>query len=102
MRPIHVVHLDKSRPALVLTREMAAQRMDKVTIAPLTSTVKGLVSEVAVGRRNGLDRDCVVSCDNITTVPKALLGKQLGFLFDDQEAELALAIERAFDLHGRG
>jgi mRNA interferase MazF len=70
----------------------------RVTVAPVTGTVRGLSTEVAVGPANGLDRDCVISCDNIVTVPRTALGRQLGYLLPDQEAELAAAIRAAFDL----
>lgn len=61
MREICLVRLDKTRPALVLTREAARAAMTKVTIAPISSTIKGLSSELPVGPANGLDRDCVVA-----------------------------------------
>ena len=47
MRDLHVAHLDKSRPVLVLTREAVRGAMNKVTVAPITSTVKGLSSRFA-------------------------------------------------------
>ncbi|MGL5864518.1 MAG: type II toxin-antitoxin system PemK/MazF family toxin [Dermatophilaceae bacterium] len=98
MRPIHIVRLDKSRPALVLTRDAARPLLTKVTVAPVTSTVKGVVSEVPLGRRNGLDHDCVASLDNVVTIPVDRLGPAVGMLLDDQEADLALAFARTFDL----
>jgi mRNA interferase MazF len=69
-----------------------------VTVAPITTTVKGLSTEVPIGRPNGLDQDCVISCDNIVTIDKGALGRQLGCLFDHQEAALARAIVNAFAL----
>lgn len=101
MRPIHVVALDKRRPALVLTREIVRPRLTWVTIAPITSRVRGLSTEVAVNRLNGLDRDCVVSCDNIQTVPVTQLGRLIGLLLPEQEAALAEAIIAAYDLAAR-
>ncbi|MFN8077306.1 MAG: type II toxin-antitoxin system PemK/MazF family toxin [Kineosporiaceae bacterium] len=98
MRPIHLVHLDKVRPAVVLTNEYVLPRLRNVTIAPITSTIRGLSTEVPVGTENGLDHDSVVSCDNITTVPKSCLGRQVGSLLPQQEAALAAAIVQAFDL----
>lgn len=44
--------------------------------APVTSTIRGLSTEVPVGRINGLDHDSVISCDNITTVPWSTIGGQ--------------------------
>ena len=98
MREIRLVRLDKTRPALILTREAARGAMSKVTIAPITSTIKGLSSEVPVGPANGLDHEGVVSLDNVLTVPVDLLGRSVGFLQDAQEAALAQAIVLAYDL----
>lgn len=77
---------------------MVRPHLTLVTVAPITGTVRGLSTEVPVGRANGLDQNCVVSCDNIVTIPKAALGHQVGFLFPEQEASLTTAIHAAFDL----
>ncbi|MEV5298707.1 MULTISPECIES: type II toxin-antitoxin system PemK/MazF family toxin [Amycolatopsis] len=98
MRPIHLARLDKVRPVLVLTRELIRPHLTRVTIAPVTSTIRGLSTEVRVGSRNGLDHESVVSCDNIQTIRKSALGKQIGRLMPDQERELTEAIRLAFDL----
>jgi mRNA interferase MazF len=98
MRPIHLAALDKTRPVLILTREQVRPYLNAITIAPITSTVRGLSTEVPVGRINGLDRESVVSCDNITTVPRAALGRHLGYLHPGQERALAQAIAAAYDL----
>lgn len=98
MREICLVRLDKTRPALVLTRDAARGAMTKVTVAPVTSTIKGLSSEVRVGPGNGLDHDCVVSLDNVLTVPVASLGRTVGYLNAIQEAQLARAVVLAYDL----
>ncbi len=98
MRAIIVARLDKARPALILTRDIAIDHLTKVTVAPITSSIRGLTTEVAVGPRNGLDHACVVSCDNITTIPKSIILHQVGWFYDDQEDELASAVSAAFDL----
>lgn len=98
MRPIHVANLDKSRPVLVLTRPLVRPHLSNVTVAPITTTIRGLSTEVTVGPRNGLNRECVISCDNITTIPADSLGRQLGLLLAEQEPELTEAIHHAFDL----
>ena len=69
-----------------------------VTIAPITSQVRDLLTEVTVGAANGLDQESVVSLDNIRTIPVADLGREIGCLLPHQESELALAIRLAFDL----
>ena len=98
MRPIHVAHLDRPRPVLVLTREIVRPHLSRVTVAPITTTVRGLSTEVRVGPANGLDHDGVANCDNIVTVPADSLGRQLGFLLAHQEPALGEAIKTAFDL----
>ncbi|MDO5676450.1 MAG: type II toxin-antitoxin system PemK/MazF family toxin [Propionibacteriaceae bacterium] len=98
MREIRIAHLDKSRPVLVLTRELARPAMSKVTVAPITSTIRGLSSEVALGPRNGLDHESVASLDSVLTIPSDRLGQTIGFLTGAQEADLARAIILAYDL----
>jgi mRNA interferase MazF len=98
MRSIASVRLDKQRPALILTRQSKLHLLTWVTVAPITSTIRGIASEVRVGRRNGLDRDSVISCDNITTVRTDAVGDTIGLLLDVQEPDLARAISDAFDL----
>lgn len=98
MRPIHIAQLDKTRPALILTRELVRPHLTTVTIAPITTTIRGLSTEVPVDAANGLAGPSVVSCDNITTIPASALGAQIGVLLDRQEPALGDAILAAFDL----
>lgn len=98
MREICLARLDEIRPVLVLTREAARGAMTKVTVAPITSTVKGLSSEVPLDSRNGVDHACAVSLDNVMTIPASLLGRTIGFLRPDQERDLAVAMVLAYDL----
>ena len=98
MRPIHLVRLDKTRPAVILTRERASGSMARLTVAPITTTVKGISSEVPVGRDNGLDGTGVISCDNLMTVPLDAIGRPVGFLRGSDEVALARALINAFDL----
>jgi len=98
MRAIHVARLDKARPVLILTRELVRPHLKTVTVAPITTTIRGLSTEVAVDSTNGLSEPSVVSCDNIVTVPADAVGAQIGVLLDSQEAALSAAIAAAFDL----
>ncbi|MCW2993303.1 MAG: Cell growth inhibitor/plasmid maintenance toxic component, PemK-like protein putative toxin of [Conexibacter sp.] len=98
MRPIHVAHLDKARPVLVLTRELVRPHLSTVTVAPITTMIRGLSTEVPVNATNGLAGPSVVSCDNITTIPADALGDHIGILLDHQEQPLSDAIRAAFDL----
>lgn len=98
MRSIHIARLDKARPVLVLTRELVRPHLDTVTVAPITTTIRGLSTEVPVDATNGLAQASVVSCDNVTTIPRTALGEQIGGLLDPQEQLLGDAIRAAFDL----
>lgn len=98
MRPIHTARVDKVRPVLILTREVVRPHRTRVTVAPITSAVRGLATEVPVGLRNGIDRESVVSCDNIATIDSGVLGPCIGYLMPDQELSLSEAIRVAFDL----
>jgi mRNA interferase MazF len=98
MRPIHLAGLDKVRPVLILTREAVRPYRTSVTVAPITSTARGLSTEVPVGRANGLDHDSVIACDNVTTIPSASIGRHLGYLLETQERQLAEAVIAAYDL----
>ena len=57
MRPIHSARLDKTRPVLILTRDVVRPHLSRVTVAPITSTIRRLSTEVPVGTANGLDHD---------------------------------------------
>ena len=101
MRPIHLANLDKTRPVLVLTRELVRPFLTRVTVAPITTEARGLSTEVPIGHVNGLDGECVASCDNIVTIPAAALGRQIGYLLPSQEPLLTEAILTAFELDDR-
>jgi mRNA interferase MazF len=98
MRPIHVARLDKARPVLILTRELVRPHLATVTVAPITTTVRGLSTEVPVDAANGLAEASVVSCDHVTTIPTSALAAQIGVLLDRQEQTLSDAIRAALDL----
>jgi len=98
MRPIHLARLDRTRPVLVLTRELVRHRLTSVTVAPITGRIRGLSTEIAVGPSNGLDHRSVVNLDNIATIDVTDLGRQIGRLLPEQELALTEAIHAAFDL----
>jgi mRNA interferase MazF len=98
MRPIVLARLDKTRPALILTRAIAVPHLAWVTVAPITSRIRGIGVEVPVGPRNGIDHDAVVNLDNVATIRTADLGRRIGWLLPEQEVALTEAIRAAFDL----
>lgn len=98
MRPIHLARLDKVRPALVLTRELVRPHLNQVTVAVITTTIRGLSTEVELSTRNGLAQRCVVNLDLVQTIPVADLGEQIGWFYPDQEEALSEALRLAYDL----
>jgi len=69
---------DKRRPVLVLTRQNAIEWLDTVMVAPVTSTIRGLASEVIVGLDEGLKRPSAVNLDHVQTVERARLASYIG------------------------
>jgi mRNA interferase MazF len=83
---------DKQRPVLVLTRDSIIDRLSRVTVAPITSTVRGIASEVALGPEDGMKDACAINLHNIVTVPRAGLGRLVGRLDERRLAEVCGAI----------
>jgi mRNA interferase MazF len=75
------------RPVLVLTRNPVADRIDRVVVAHLTTTVRGLSSELRVGIGDGLDRAGVVTFDNINTLQRSAFRRRLACLDEDRMDE---------------
>jgi mRNA interferase MazF len=65
---------------VIVTRDSAIPVLSQVVVAPVTSKIRDLPTEVPVGREHGLARDSVVNCDNLFTVPKQALGTRRGWL----------------------
>jgi mRNA interferase MazF len=83
----------------VLTRDAAIEVLRTVTCAPITRTIRGIRSEVDVGPEEGLPETSVISCDNVLTVPKAVLDSEaVGHLDEVKRAELDRALRYALDI----
>jgi mRNA interferase MazF len=90
---------EKSRPALVLTRNEAIPAMKRVVIAYLTTKIRGIPIEVRLDSSDGVPRECVVNFDNIRTVSCALLSEPITTLSGPRMHEVcrALAIATGCD-----
>jgi mRNA interferase MazF len=86
---------DKRRPVLILTRNSAIPFLTSLTIAPITSTIRSIPTEVLVTRADGLFTDCAVNLDNVQTVQKAKIGAFIGHLSMKRMREVRKAIEFA-------
>jgi len=83
---------------VVLTRDRAIPVLANVAVAAITGTIRGLPTEVPLGREHGLARDCVVNCDNLFTIPKQGLGRRRGALDSESLHRLRAALMIALDL----
>jgi mRNA interferase MazF len=86
------------RPVVLLSRDAAYAVRTSVTVAPVTRTIRDIPVEVALGREDGLRAACVVSLDDITTIPKARLTRRVSALSSARMAEIEDAIRFALDL----
>lgn len=86
---------DKQRPVLVLTRSSALRFLGRVTVAPITSTIRDIPTEVVLDESDGMRSRCAVSLDNIVTVPRAALGRRLTGLGARKLAAVCSAMEFA-------
>ena len=87
------------RPVCVLTRDAALAVLTAITCAPITRTIRGIRSEVEVGENEGLPERSVISCDNLITIPVALLDAHaVGHLDLQARADLDRALRYALDI----
>lgn len=86
---------DKRRPVLVLTRERMISRLTKVLVAPVTTTVRGIVSEVPLSRLEGLPRNCAANFDNLFTIDMAAFVARIGRLDATRSDEMCRALRFA-------
>lgn len=85
---------DKRRPVLILTRSSAVLFLTGITIAPITTTIRGIPSEVLLTPdKDGVFAACAVNTDNIQTIQKANLNKLITQLSQDRMREVRAAIE---------
>lgn len=88
---------DKRRPVLVCTRSEVVPVLSAVVVAPVTRTVRGIPSELSLGRDEGLDVDCAASFDNLQTIPRSALTSRIGALAPLRQCELCDALRAMSD-----
>jgi len=93
---------DKRRPVLILTRDSILRYLGEVTVAPVTSTVRDIPSEVFLSKNDGMPRDCAINFDHVQTVSKGKLGSVITVLGSSKMAEVSEAIRFALDLFPHG
>ena len=83
---------DKKRPVVVLTRDSAIPYLSTVTVAPVTSTIRGVPSEVLLTEDDGMKAPCVVNLHNPVTVSQERLGKRVAQLSASRMREICSAL----------
>ena len=89
---------DKRRPVLILTRDSIIPSLGEVTVAPLTTRIRNIPSEVALSKEDGPPRECAVNCDHLQTVQRGGLGGPVGSLSTKKMEEVARAVRFALAL----
>ena len=89
---------DKKRPVLILTRESAISVLNSVTIAPITSTIRSIPTELVLTEQDGVPHTCAANFDNLQTVPKSNIGNRISRLTSRRMKEAAVAVSFALGL----
>jgi mRNA interferase MazF len=89
---------DKKRPILILTRGSVLEYLGEVTIAPITTTVRNIPSEVFLSKADGVPQDCAVNCDHLQTVSKKKIGPLITSLPPSKMIDVGRAIRFALDI----
>ncbi len=82
---------DKRRPVVILTRDSALDFLGEVTVAPITSTIRDIPSEVVLSEPDGMLKACAVNLDHIQTVAQAKIGALITTLSARKMSELRAA-----------
>ncbi len=86
------------RPVVVLSRDDANRVRDRVIVAPVTTRIRGVPSEVRLGPEQGLPKDCVANVDTVTTIPKTDLAQPISRLASPKIIEVERALRFVFAL----
>lgn len=84
--------LDKVRPVVLLTRRRVAPLLTRVVVAPVTTTVRGIATEVSLGVDEGLRSGCVANLDNVQLVPVDALLRRAGVVAPTRRHEFCTAM----------
>ncbi len=83
---------DKQRPVVVLTRGSAIDYLSTVTVAPVTSAIRGVPSEVMLNESDGMKAACAVNLHNAVTVSQDRLGRRVAQLSSGRMREICAAL----------
>ena len=83
---------DKRRQVVVLTRDTAIGYLSSVTVAPITSTIRGVPSELLLGEEDGMKAPCAVNLPNAIPVSQRRLGRRVARLDSQRMSEICAAL----------
>jgi mRNA interferase MazF len=86
------------RPVLLLSRSEAYSVRSLIVVAPVTTRIRHIASEVSLGTDDGMPQDCVANLDTITTIPKDCLQSRITTLSAKKLREIEIAIRFALGL----
>jgi mRNA interferase MazF len=92
VRLYHFASPDKTRPVVVLTRATAIAYLSSVTVAPITSTIRGVPSEVMLNEDDGMKHPCAVNLHNVVTISQDQLGKRVARLSSNRMNQICSAL----------
>lgn len=90
--------MDTRRRVVVASRSDLRGLRNQTTVATITSTVRGIPSEVSLDHRDGFDQPCAVNCDTLLTIEKSMLERRFGALSSSRIDELDDALRFALQL----
>jgi mRNA interferase MazF len=100
VRLYHFAAPDKKRPVVVLTRDSAVPYLSTVTVAPITTAIRGVPSEVLLTADDGMKTHCAINLHNLVTVAQSRLGKRVGQLGALRMAEVCAALRFSLGCDG--
>jgi len=89
---------DKKRPILILTRDSVLDYLGEATIAPITTTIRDIPSEILLTTDDGMPRECAINCDHLQTVSKGRIGSLITTLPNNKLVQVRNAILFALGL----
>jgi len=89
------------RPVVLVSREAAYAIRSAITVAEVSTVIRGISSEVALGKRDGMPRACVINTDNLVTIPKNMLESRIVALSSMKLEALDAALQFSLGLSGR-
>jgi mRNA interferase MazF len=86
------------RPVVVLTRDAVIGQLNNLTVAPITRSVRSIVTQVMLGPADGVPTPCAITLDNIFTIPRNVLGEVITVLSREKMLLVFAGIRAAFDM----